>query len=351
MERALLLAERGRGTTSPNPVVGAVVVSRGIVVGQGAHLRAGGPHAEVVALETAGDRARGASLYCTLEPCAHRGRTGPCVERIAPSGVARVVAAMIDPNPLVGGAGFRYLADRGIDVRVGVAARAARALVAPFVTWITERRPFVIAKTAVSADGFVGRPGPRVRLTGAAADRYLHRQRAEVDAIAVGAGTVLADDPWLTTRHVWRGRPFLRVIFDWRLRANPRARVFSTLQDGPVIMAVGREAARERPEAVQKLRDAGAEIAEFDRRDVGDVLRWLANRDVTSLLVEGGPKLHDAFFEANLVDRVLRVATPFVLGSGVRVASGFGTSGSTSGARVKTIGNDELVEWDVHGTD
>jgi diaminohydroxyphosphoribosylaminopyrimidine deaminase/5-amino-6-(5-phosphoribosylamino)uracil reductase len=352
MERALFLAERGRGTTSPNPAVGAVVVAEdGIVVGQGAHLRAGGPHAEVVALDTAGARAHGASLYCTLEPCAHTGRTGPCVERIVPAGITTVIAAMTDPNPQVSGAGFAYLRDHGVDLRVGVGEEQARRLVAPFSTWITRARPFVVAKVAVSADGFVGRVGERVRLTGAAADRYLHRQRAEIDAIAVGADTVLADDPWLTTRHVWRGRPLTRVVFDWRIRVSPEARVFSTLSDGPVIMAVGRAAADERPDAVRGLEQAGAEVAVFDERAVAPVLSWLGGREVTSLLVEGGPRLHAAFFAAGLVDRVQRVRTRHLLEAGVRAAKGFDAAHEPAGARVKALGEDLLVEWDVHGID
>lgn len=352
MERALFLAERGRGTTSPNPAVGAVVVSGdGVVVGQGAHARAGAAHAEVVALDTAGARAQGASLYCTLEPCAHTGRTGPCVERIVPAGVARVVAAMGDPNPLVSGAGFAYLRDHGIELRIGVGEEDARRLVAPFVTWVTRKRPFVIAKVAVSADGFVGRAGERVRLTGAAADRYLHRQRAEVDALAVGADTVIADDPWLTTRHVWRGRPLTRVIFDWRLRVTPASRVFSTLSEGPVIMAVGREAAENAAEAVARLEQAGAEIAVFEGRSVSQVLHRLGERSITSLLVEGGPRLHDAFFGAALVDRVQRIRTRHVMESGVPAAAGFAAGQEPADARVKRLGEDLLVEWDVYGID
>lgn len=352
MERALFLAERGRGTTSPNPAVGAVIVSAsGVVVGQGAHLRAGGPHAEVVALDTAGSRALGASLYCTLEPCSHTGRTGPCVERIVPAGISRVVAAMTDPNPRVSGAGFAYLKERGIELTVGTCEVEARRLIAPFVTWVTAKRPFVIAKVAVSSDGFVGRLGERVRLTGTPADRYLHRQRAEVDAIAVGADTALADDPFLTTRHVWRGRPLTRMIFDWRLRVPASASVFSTVSDGPVIMAVGREAAEEKPEAVRQLKEAGAEVAEFDHRSIEAVLVWLAERGVTSLLVEGGPRLHDAFFDAGRVDRIQRVRTRHLLGSGVRAAAGFDTTGEPAGARSKVLGDDLLMEWDVHRAD
>lgn len=353
MERALLLAERGRGTTSPNPLVGAVVVSAdGIVVGQGAHLRAGGPHAEVVALEAAGGRSKGSTLYCTLEPCSHTGRTGPCVERIVPAGIHRVVAATTDPNPQVSGAGFSFLRTHGVSVTVGTGEPQARRLIAPFATWVTRRRPFVITKVAVSADGFVGRPGERVRLTGAVADRYLHRQRAEIDALAVGADTVRADDPWLTTRHVYRRRPLVRVLFDWRMRVTATARVFSTLPDGPVIMAVSRAVAEARPEQAAALQAAGAEIAVFEQRSVGLVLAWLARREVTSLLLEGGPRLHDAFFSADLVDRVQRVQTRHVLQSGVRAAADFDvTARTTADTRVKMLGDDRLVEWDVHRID
>src|SRR5262245_31976712 len=214
MERALFLAERGRGTTSPNPIVGAVVVNEsGIVVGQGAHLAAGGPHAEVVALDAAGSLARGATLYSTLEPCAHTGRTGPCVERIVAAGISRVVAAVGDPNPRVAGRGFGYLRARGVRVDLGVSEEAARRQNGPFFTWVARRRPFVIVKAALSRDGFVGRSDRRVKLTGAVADRWFQRQRAEVDAIGVGAGTVLVDDPLLTPREVYRARPLVRVLF------------------------------------------------------------------------------------------------------------------------------------------
>jgi diaminohydroxyphosphoribosylaminopyrimidine deaminase/5-amino-6-(5-phosphoribosylamino)uracil reductase len=333
-------------------MVGAVVVSaNGVVVGQGAHLRAGGPHAEVVALDAAGDRADGATLYCTLEPCCHIGRTPPCVERIVPAGIARLVAAMTDPNPRVSGAGFRYLRAHGVDVSVGQGERAARRLNAPFATWVTRSRPFVIAKAAVSADGFIGRAGERVRLTSAAADRYLHRQRAEVDALAVGADTVIADDPDLTTRLTWRGRPLVRVLVDWRLRISPGAHVFSTRSKGPVIMAVEKAAAEARPAGVAALERAGAEVIPFEQRALEPLLEWLGSRDITSLLLEGGPRLHAAFFDARLVDRVQRVETSVRLNGGLSAAEGFGAAHQPPGAWTRTLGDDRLVEWDVHGTD
>lgn len=353
MERALFLAERGRGTTSPNPIVGAVVVSPdGIVIGQGAHERPGGPHAEVVALANAGSRARGATLYCTLEPCAHTGRTGPCVERVVAAGIARVVAAMTDPNPLVAGKGFDFLRAHGVTVAAdGLCEERALAMNAPFVTWITSGRPFVIAKVAVSADGFVGRLSPRQRLTGDDTDRFFHRQRAGIDAIAAGAGTVLADDPLLTPRLVYRSRPLIRVIFDLDLDVRPSARLLSTLDAGPVIMIVRRQALVDRRGAADALAAAGVEFVPVAGPDLREPLAWLGRRDVTSLLVEGGPVLHQAFFDANLVGRVQRVMTPVTLGHGVPEAPGFQRSFEQARmTQERSFAHDRLVEWDVHRT-
>jgi diaminohydroxyphosphoribosylaminopyrimidine deaminase/5-amino-6-(5-phosphoribosylamino)uracil reductase len=351
MDRALALAERGRGRTTPNPIVGAVIVSDGVVVGQGAHLEAGGPHAEVHALDAAGARARGATLYCTLEPCAHTGRTGPCVERIAAAGLARVVAAVRDPNPRVAGRGLEYLRAHGIEVAEGVRADAASGHNAPFFTWVLRHRPFVTLKTAVSIDGFVGRRDGPVRLTSAAADRYLHRQRAEVDAIAVGSETVLIDDPLLTARGAYRYRPLIRVLFDWRVRLPTTARVFSTLGAGPVIMAVTAQAADANRAHIADLERRGVSVERYEHRDVRMVAGRLAARGVVSLLVEGGPTLHDAFAEAGLVDRVQWVVTPGALGCGVRMTGGVPGPFGAQGARTRALGDDVLIEIDVHGTD
>lgn len=352
MARALFLAERGLGRTSPNPIVGAVVVTPdGVVVGHGAHGEAGGPHAEVVALDEAGARARGATLYCTLEPCSHTGRTGPCVERIAAAGVARVVAATGDPNPQVHGRGFAFLRQRGVAVTEGVGAAEAARHNAAFFCWVTRRRPHVTLKVAVSRDGFVGRVGERIRLTGPIADRYLHRQRAAMDAIAVGAGTVLADDPELTVRLAYRARPFTRVIFDWGLRVPPGARVVSTQAAGPVIMVVSGAAALAQPDKVARFEDTGVLVERADSRELGPVLRRLGARDLVSLLVEGGPRLHAAFLAESLVDRVQCVTTPHLLGRGLPVAAGMGVPRDGAGTRIVTLGDDELCEVDVHRAD
>lgn len=348
VERALLLAERGRGLTTPNPLVGAVVVDpAGIVVGHGAHLGAGRRHAEIVALDEAGPRARGATLFCTLEPCAHVGRTGPCVERIVAAGIRRVVVGVGDPNPLVSGRGFDFLRAHGVDVRRGVLAEEASTQLAPFATWVTTRRPFVIAKVALSADGFVGRPTERVRLTGPEADRFFHRQRAEIDGIAVGAGTVLVDDPVLTPRGAFRARPLTRVVFDWRGRVPVTARVFSTLETGPVIMVVTAAAVRERPRHFDEIRGRGVTIDVYEARDLRQPLARLAARDVVTLLVEGGPGLHRALAAEDLIDRVQVVQTPVRLEHGV-------VSGVTLTAaprRTRTLGRDVFVEVDVHRVD
>ncbi len=353
MARALFLAERGLGTTSPNPIVGAVVVTPGgVVVGQGAHRDAGGPHAEVIALDAAGPRARGATLYCTLEPCCHTGRTGPCVDQIAGAGIKRVVAATEDRDPRVSGQGLDWLRTRGIDVTAGVGEAEAARQNAPFFCRTTRGRPFVTLKVAVSADGFAGRAGSRVRLTGPAADRFLHRQRAAVDAIAVGSGTVLADDPELTVRLVYRARPLIRVVFDWSLRVPSEARLFSTLRAGPVIMIVSSVAAEAKPELVARLEGQGAIVERARARDLAPILTGLAARGIVSLLVEGGPNLHARFLAEGLADRVQRVVTPHVLGHGLPAAPGMDLA-SAPGASIhrRRLGADEWLEADVHRVD
>jgi len=347
MTRALFLAERGRGRTTPNPIVGAVVVAAGgVVVGQGAHLRAGGPHAEVTALDAAGARARGATLYCTLEPCSHVGRTGPCVERIVAAGITRAVVATMDPNPRVAGAGVAYLRERGVDVSEGVCRDEADRLNAPFFTWVTQSRPFVVLKAAVSTDGFVGRSDRRVMLTGPRANQFVQQGRAEIDAIAVGAGTVLVDDPQLTARMAYRERPLTRVLFDWRGRIPLSARVFSTLEAGPVIMVQSNEAD---PARVAALETRGVLVYQARERRLRPVLDWLASREIVSLLVEGGPSLHAACRDEGLIDRVQYIVTPQVLGEGVPSVAM--TRPQLEGMRwpsVKVLGRDALIEFDVH---
>ena len=351
MARALFLAERGRGRTHPNPMVGAVVVSQeGVVIGQGFHERAGGPHAEVRALDMAGPRARGATLYCTLEPCCHVGRTPPCVDRIIEAGVRSVVAATEDPNPAVRGRGFAYLRAAGVDVQVGIRAELAVRLNQPFFTLMRERRPFVLLKAATSLDGCIASaPGRRTSLTGSAANRHAHRFRAEVDAIGVGAGTILADDPLLTVRGVYRERPLTRVIFDRRLRTPPDARVLSTRDAGPVII-VTTAAAAARGGARVALEASGAEIEIAQDGTFRAELEPLASRQISLLLLEGGGELQCAAWDERLVDFVRLYVTPNVIGpAGVPFLAGrrFATSELIE-RRVEVLGPDSLIEGYVH---
>lgn len=351
MTRALLVAERGRGRTSPNPMVGAVIVRDGAVVGQGAHLEAGTPHAEVHALAEAGARARGATLYCTLEPCAHQGRTPPCAPQVAAAGISRAVIAMIDPNPRVAGRGIATLREGGLTVDVGLCQSEAARANAPFVTWITKRRPHVTIKFAMSEDGFVGRRGPRVRLTGDAMDRLMHRQRAEIDAIAIGSGTLMADDPALTPRGAFRARPLMRVVFDWRLRADAGRRLFATLDTGPVLVFTTRDAQAAHEAATRALARRGIEVIALPSRDLAGALSVLGERAITSLLVEGGPTLQDAFAAAGLVDRVQRIVTPVVLGDGVRAPALLPLEARLGPPVTTRAGADKLLETDVHRVD
>ncbi len=352
MERALFHAARGRGRTSPNPMVGAVVVSPdGVILGQGFHERAGKPHAEVRALAEAGGHARGATLYCTLEPCCHLGRTGPCVPRIVEAGIARVVAAVEDPNPLVSGRGFRMLRDAGVTVDVGLLAAPAAALNQPFFTLMSEGRPFVVLKAATSADGFIAEaPGRRTPLTSAEANRHAQRVRAEVDAIGVGVGTILADDPLLTVRGIFRERPLPRVVFDRQLRMPPDARLLSTPEAGPVIIVTTASAAA-RAGVREPLEDRGAHIDIATDGTFRSALTCLAERQIGSLLLEGGAALHAAAWDEHLVDYVRLYVTPHALGRGGLPLLGNRSfsSADLQDRRIEPLGPDVLIEGYVHG--
>ena len=355
MNRALELAERGRGTTSPNPMVGAVIVRKdGTIVGQGFHERAGGAHAEVRALDEAGERARGASLYCTLEPCVHVGRTGPCVERVVTAGISRVIAASDDPNPQVSGRGFEFLRQKGIEVSVGVGRDRARRLNRAFITFIREHRPFVIMKAATSLDNRIAaKRGERMEISSAESRRHAHGTRAEVDAIAAGSETVRVDDPLLTARLVRRERPLTRVLFDRRLRVSAAARVFSTLDAGPVIIVTRPESIADNPGHARELERAGAELEPIPDGDLRQALGRLADRQVTSMVLEGGVVLQKAAWKAGLVDAVHLYIAPVTIGAeGVSWLDTTSFSVTTLVDRCVTpCGPDVFVEGYVHGID
>ena len=316
MKKALELAVLGRGSTSPNPMVGAIVVKEGTIVGSGCHLKAGGPHAEVVALDAAGDRARGATLYVTLEPCCHTGRTPPCTGRIVAGGIKRVVVAMEDPNPLVGGKGLAQLQSMGIEVKTGVLRDEAMSLNEVFIKYVTSQRPFVTLKAAMTLDGKIATYTGASRWISTECSReYGHRLRHQNDGILVGIGTLLADDPSLTTRLPEGGRDPLRIIVDSRARTPISAKVVREKPENTLIVAT-HLAAREQ---IAALRCQGTEVVLFAPDPRGQVpllemMDYLAQRELTSLLAEGGSALSYSLLESALVDKVHFFIAPMILG-------------------------------------
>jgi diaminohydroxyphosphoribosylaminopyrimidine deaminase/5-amino-6-(5-phosphoribosylamino)uracil reductase len=304
----------------------------------------------VRALDMAGAAARGATLYCTLEPCSHVGRTGPCVVRIVEAGIARVVAAVEDPNPLVSGRGLAYLREHGVQVEVGLRAEAAMRLNEGFFTLMREGRPFVIMKAALSADGCMSEtPGVQTWFTSAAADQHSHEVRAEVDAIAVGVGTVLIDDPLLTVRGVERSRPFTRVIFDRQLRTPPEARLLSTRDAGPVIIVTTATAAAT-AELRRPLEAAGAEIEVAADATLKRALERLGARQIETLLLEGGADVHLSAWDEGVVDFVRLYVTPHVVGpGGLKFLEDRGFDDKMLYARrEEQLGPDVMIEGYVH---
>ncbi|HUP93774.1 MAG TPA: bifunctional diaminohydroxyphosphoribosylaminopyrimidine deaminase/5-amino-6-(5-phosphoribosylamino)uracil reductase RibD, partial [Burkholderiales bacterium] len=315
MARALELAARGLYTTTPNPRVGCVIVRDGVIVGEGWHERAGEPHAEVHALRAAGARAQGASVYVTLEPCAHHGRTPPCTEALVGARVARVVAAMRDPNPLVEGKGLAALEAAGIATACGMLEAEARELNVGFLSRMTRGRPWVRMKIAASLDGKTALVNGRSQwITGTEARRDGHRWRARACAILTGIGTVKDDDPELTVREVETSRQPLRVIVDSRLECPPAARVIGA----GTLIAVA--AADEKRSAALAAR--GAEVIVLPNAaakvDLNALLRELARREVNEVHVEAGHKLNGSLLRENLVDELLVYLAPHIVGDAAR---------------------------------
>jgi len=321
MSLALALGRRGLGNTWPNPAVGAVIVraerDAPVIVGRGWTQPGGRPHAEVEALRRAGDQARDATMYVTLEPCSHHGKTPPCADAIVAAGVARVVSALEDPNPEVAGSGHARLRAAGIAVEVGLGAAEARRAHAGHIRRMRDGRPHVTLKLAVSADGKVGAAGRRpAAITGEAARARVHRMRAMNDAILVGIGTALADDPVLTCRlpGMEKFSP-VRVVLDAQLRLPPGSALATSARATPVWVIAASDAA---PDAVRALQAEGVEVlrtpAHAGRLDLAAVLRLLAERGITRLMVEGGPTVAASFLAADLVDAAALFHSPKTIG-------------------------------------
>ncbi len=338
MHRALQLAARAEGLVEPNPMVGCVLVKRGRIVGQGYHHRYGGPHAEVFALRDAGRAARGATAYVTLEPCCHHGKTPPCTEALIAAGVKRVVAAERDPYEQVAGKGASRLRKAGIEVATGLCEREAARLMAPYLTLQRLGRPWVILKWAQSLDGKIAtRTGDSKWISSQASRRRVHRLRGRVDAVLVGAGTVLADDPLLTCRDARTRRVATRVVLDPRLRTPPGSRLVRTAGEVPLLLATSRTAARSAQAA--RLERAGAELLVVPQRgrslNLAALLGELGRRRMSNLLVEGGGKALGSFLDAGLADEaVVYVAR--------RLIGGAGAPGPLGGIGPDTIGKAPL---------
>lgn len=314
MASALQLAARGLYTTTPNPRVGSVVVSQGAVVGSGWHQIAGEAHAEILALQEAGTAARGATLYVTLEPCSHHGRTPPCVDAVIASGIARVVAAMQDPNPLVAGQGLARLEAAGIETAVGLYEDQARALNIGFVARMTRGRPWLRLKIAATIDGKTALAnGVSKWITGPAARRDVHRMRARSCALLTGSGSVLADNPELTVRDTLTPRQPLRVVLDSQLRTPASARIA-----GPNTLFLS---VVENPESRHALETTGAEVVRLSdgaRPELSHVLSLLAQREINEVMVEAGAELNAALLEARLVDEIVLYTAASIFGDGAR---------------------------------
>jgi diaminohydroxyphosphoribosylaminopyrimidine deaminase / 5-amino-6-(5-phosphoribosylamino)uracil reductase len=350
MREALGLARRGAGATSPNPMVGAVIVAEGHIVGRAYHPRPGEPHAEALALRQAAAKARGGTLYVTLEPCAHWGRTPPCTEAIIEAGVRRVVAAMRDPDARVSGRGLRRLSEAGIETCVGVAESEARDLNEAYITHRTTGLPLVTAKWAMTLDGRIAtRTGESRWISGEASRALVHHLRATTDAILVGIGTVLRDDPALTAREPGARNP-QRIVLDSRLRIPPDARVLA--RDGTRVVVVTTHHADSEARRVLEARGVEVHVQDGgeDRVDLPALLSELGGRGVLSLLVEGGGTVHGAFMDAGLVDKVMIVIGPTIVGGPAPgPVAGRGVD-AMSGARrlermsVRTVDRDVVIE-------
>jgi len=354
--RACELAQRARGRVSPNPSVGAVIIRGDQVVGEGWHDGPGLPHAEPVAIAAAGDAARGATLVCTLEPCSHTGRTGPCTQAIIDAKIARVVVGALDPLERTRGEGVRVLQDAGIEVAVadGDDAVRAREAASAFLTWAATGRPEVLLKMAASLDGRVAtRTGNTRWISGPEARALVHRWRAESDAVAVGIGTVVADDPMLTARDVPvpGGRVALRVVLDPHARLPTGCALLASTDEAPVLVVAGAAADAARMDA---LRAAGAEVdvtgADHGADYLAQALDALGRRELQSVLVEGGPMVAGAMLDADLVDVLAWVVAPMVIGGdGAPVAArGHGADQIADAPRIRSprverLGDDVLV--------
>ncbi len=350
MRRALDAARASTGLASPNPLVGAIIVSDdGEVVGIGSHTYDGLKHAEILALDQAGTRARGSTLYVNLEPCSHRGRTGPCADAVISAGIYRVVASMQDPNPQVSGRGFSQLKQAGVQVSVGVLESEARRLNDAFAKYIRTRIPLVTLKSALTLDGKIAPPAgqPREWITGESSRTHVQQLRHQHDAIMVGAGTIIADDPFLTDRSLLpRRRPLLRVVLDSRLRLSLDFQIVKSANEDVMLFCVDADANRKKELEDRGVRVEQVSASDDGRTDLTAVLRRLGQLQIISVMIEGGAAVNGAALSAGIVDKLFLYYAPRIMGTGIPFArsSGFQIPPRLQSVLLHRFGNDLAVE-------
>ena len=346
MELAIKLAEKGKGTTSPNPMVGCIIVKRGRIVGKGFHKKAGTEHAEVLAIQDAGKKAMNSTMYVTLEPCSHWGRTPPCTEKIVESGVREVIIGMKDPNPLVHG--YMELKARGLKTKIGILEEDAEKLNEPYVKWIKTKKPFVVIKVAMSADGKIAtKTGDSKYITSKEARTLVHQMRTEADAVMVGVNTVLRDNPELTPR-LYKGKDPLKIVVDSNLKIP---RNCNLMKDPPrLVVATTTKASKS---DVQKLQDKGIRviITKPDKGmvDLRELMKELGKSEIISIMIEGGSELNSSAINAGLVDKIMIFTAPKLIGNGKGAIGNLGITKIAKAINLKDpvcrlVGKDLLIE-------
>ena len=346
IELALRLAEKGKGNTSPNPLVGAIIVKRGQIVGKGYHKKCGCDHAEIAAIKDAGKKAQGGTLYVTLEPCSHWGKTPPCSEQIIEAGIREVIIGMKDPNPVV--EGYKELKFRGLKTKIGILDKECRKINEPYIKWIKTKRPFVIVKAAMSLDGKIAtRTGDSKYITGREARRLVHQMRTELDAIMVGIGTVLKDNPKLTPR-LAKGHDPIKIIVDSKLRIPVRSNVLKN--PSKVIMATSSKAAKKK---IKQLQQKGVKVLMLPLKrskiDLEKLMKELGKLEISSIMIEGGAELNADAIRQGIADKVLFFIAPGLIGEGLAAVGDLGIKKvdrkiNLKHLSTKKVGKDILIE-------
>ena len=347
MELATKLAQKGKGNVSPNPLVGALIVKRGSIIGKGYHKKCGLEHAEIMALKEAGGKAHGGSLYVTLEPCSHWGKTPPCTQRIVEAGVREVIIGMKDPNPAV--SGYEELKFRGLKTRIGILEEDCKKLNEPYIKWIRSKKPFVVVKAAMSLDGKIAtRTGDSKYITGREARKFVHELRAEYDAVMVGINTALKDDPQLTVRLVKGINPH-KIIIDSNLKIPLKAKVLKN-EPNKLIIATSKKAPKAK---IKKLQQKGVNVLIINlnkgKIDLKELTKELGKREICSILIEGGAELNADAIKSGVADKVLFFISPRFIGEGLAALGDLGIKKVDKSIKLNKldytkIGRDILLE-------